>query len=684
MNLYNFYGRVIELWNGWELRAMILLSLSLQIFLTITGSRRKYTAGIWFGMFVWLAYLSADWFATITLGILARSQGGSESKGTTSNASFIPAFWAPMLLVHLGGPDTITAYSVEDNELWSRHLLQLLTQLAVAFYVSLRSWWSNDPLIYMVIPIFVSGVIKYGEKIWVLWCASSSKLMDSANEAGIHVRRQIYPEILLHQKLDDILPQLYEILITELGIDRLKQMLGIEGGTQRGLSDIFVTEQGMRRIVEMLGTEGFVDQIDDILSSEENVRRINEILGTEGFDKISGFNNIISEAKKFHEACFLFQTLKVLFADYTVPFPVHRISYGILQSKDAAGAFKLIEVELGFMFDVLFTKVMTTVCPRPRIILRFITFLSSVSALVAFSSMTRNSHTYSKIDIIVSYLLLFGATVLEIYSAILMIFSDWGMLWLSDQRKPLADSISRVICSSRLLSFFSNNKKWKASIAQYEPKNSRESPCKHLPKIFRTGNIQSWEDVGCDLKELIFKRVLDMRSRCNFPLVPYKILEERGDHALRSKDCLEKFEWSVVLKDFHESFLIWHIAVNTCVGQDSIHCNMSRSLSRYMMYLWSDLPFMLPKELGEPKYKQIGQNSEGSALSDGDELAKSLNLLQSEQKWEMISEVLVEMLTYSAIQCGWKEHARALQGGGELLTLVAVLMAHLGLHGQCA
>jgi hypothetical protein len=434
----------------------------------------------------------------------------------------------------------------------------------------------------------------------------------------------------------------------------------------------------------MLGTEGFVDQIDDILSSEENVRRINEILGTEGFDKISGFNNIISEAKKFHEACFLFQTLKVLFADYTVPFPVHRISYGILQSKDAAGAFKLIEVELGFMFDVLFTKVMTTVCPRPRIILRFITFLSSVSALVAFSSMTRNSHTYSKIDIIVSYLLLFGATVLEIYSAILMIFSDWGMLWLSDQRKPLADSISRVICSSRLLSFFSNNKKWKASIAQYEPKNSRESPCKHLPKIFRTGNIQSWEDVGCDLKELIFKRVLDMRSRCNFPLVPYKILEERGDHALRSKDCLEKFEWSVVLKDFHESFLIWHIAVNTCVGQDSIHCNMSRSLSRYMMYLWSDLPFMLPKELGEPKYKQIGQNSEGSALSDGDELAKSLNLLQSEQKWEMISEVLVEMLTYSAIQCGWKEHARALQGGGELLTLVAVLMAHLGLHGQCA
>jgi hypothetical protein len=141
MNLYTFSGHAIELWNQWELRIMILLSLSLQIFLIITG--------IWFGMFVWLAYLSADWLATITLGILARSLGGSESKGTTSNATFISAFWAPMLLVHLGGPDAITAYSIEDNELWSRHLLQLLTQLVVAFYASFRSWWSNDPLIYI-------------------------------------------------------------------------------------------------------------------------------------------------------------------------------------------------------------------------------------------------------------------------------------------------------------------------------------------------------------------------------------------------------------------------------------------------------------------------------------------------------------------------------------------------------
>ncbi|KAJ6380588.1 hypothetical protein OIU77_029479 [Salix suchowensis] len=84
----------------------------------------------------------------------------------------------------------------------------------------------------------------------------------------------------------------------------------------------------------------------------------------------------------------------------------------------------------------------------------------------------------------------------------------------------------------------------------------------------------------------------------------------------------------------------WHIAVNTSIGQDSSYSNTrntSRSSSRYMMYLSSDFPFMLPKEFGEPKNKQIGGNTEGSALSDGGELAKSLNLLDSKQKWGRIS-----------------------------------------------
>ncbi|CAK7345054.1 unnamed protein product [Dovyalis caffra] len=598
MNLYHLSGRVIELWNQWELRAMMLLSLLLQIFLTVTGSRRKYTAGkymagFWLGMFVWLAYLSADWLATVSLGLLARSQGGSESNGTTSKASFIPAFWAPMLLVHLGGPDTITAYSEEDNELWSRHLLQLLTQLSIAFYASLRSWWSKDPLIYIIIPIFVSGIIKYGERIWVLWLASSKKFWDSANEERMHLQRQIDQRISTRELIVD--------------------------------------------------------------------------MGTEHVDGILGFNNIISEeAKYLHEGHFLFRALKLLFADYLVTFPTHMISYHILKSKSPTEAFKLIEVELGLMYDVLFTKVMTEVNWQTRFILRFVNFLCSVSALLAFSLMARNFHAYSKFDIIISYLLLVGAIVLDVYSAILMLFCDWAVLWLAKQRKLFADSIYRVISSSRLLSLFSNNKRWKGSMAQIDLTDYRKSSNGHKLKFFSIGNIQRWEVVGDDLKKFFFNYLLDKRSRYRTGHVSV-ILEERGDQVHKRKGCFEQLGWSVTGKDYPESFLLWHLATHQYLDKDysdSIRCKMSKSLSDYMMYLRSDLPFVLPKELGEPREEPM--------ISDGEWLAISIQSLRtSEDKWEMISEVWVEMLTYAASRRGWKGHTKALTQGGELLTFVA-------------
>ncbi|XP_021907102.1 uncharacterized protein LOC110821539 isoform X2 [Carica papaya] len=150
-----------HLWNDWELRTSVLVSLSIQIILILLGNRRKYNATNCIRLILWLAYLLADWIATVSLGILANNYENDVLK----------AFWAPFLLLHLGGPDTITAYSLEDNELWLRHLLELVFQSGVVFYVVLKSWtssWFN----FLTVPVFVAGLIKYGERIWVLRSAS--------------------------------------------------------------------------------------------------------------------------------------------------------------------------------------------------------------------------------------------------------------------------------------------------------------------------------------------------------------------------------------------------------------------------------------------------------------------------------------------------------------------------------
>ncbi|CBI36708.3 unnamed protein product, partial [Vitis vinifera] len=164
---------VTKLWNEWEVRVLVLISLFLQIVLILLGNRRKYIPSKWIRVILWLAYLAADWIAAVCIGILSNSQGDSEDD-SLQQTNIIRAFWAPFLLLHLGGPDTITAYSMEDNELWLRHLLGLVVQFGGACYVFLRSW-EGMPLNILAIPMFVAGLIKYGERTWALRSASSSQ-----------------------------------------------------------------------------------------------------------------------------------------------------------------------------------------------------------------------------------------------------------------------------------------------------------------------------------------------------------------------------------------------------------------------------------------------------------------------------------------------------------------------------
>ena len=81
--------------------------------------------------------------------------------------------------MHLGGPDTITAYALEDNELWLRHLLGLIVQTSIAFYVFLMALTGGSRLSILSSLMFVVGLIKYGERTWVLRSASKEKLRQS-------------------------------------------------------------------------------------------------------------------------------------------------------------------------------------------------------------------------------------------------------------------------------------------------------------------------------------------------------------------------------------------------------------------------------------------------------------------------------------------------------------------------
>ncbi|KAM0834644.1 hypothetical protein ACQ4PT_063460 [Festuca glaucescens] len=151
-----------QLWNEWEIQCLVLVSFSLQVFLFFAGFRKRYRNRV-LNMLLWLAYLLADTVAVFVLGRLTRV-GGDDP---------LVLFWAPFMLLHLGGQETITAFSMEDCALWERHLLNLTTQVALAIYVVGKQWQGNKQLVAPMVLIFVSGTAKYVERIWILGRAGS-------------------------------------------------------------------------------------------------------------------------------------------------------------------------------------------------------------------------------------------------------------------------------------------------------------------------------------------------------------------------------------------------------------------------------------------------------------------------------------------------------------------------------
>uniref|UniRef100_A0A804UM69 DUF4220 domain-containing protein n=1 Tax=Zea mays TaxID=4577 RepID=A0A804UM69_MAIZE len=165
-------GKLVNLWNEWGLQILVIASFGLQVFLLVFGGVRRHSNSTALTFFLWSAYLLADSTAIYTLGHL--------SVDSMSDEHQLVAFWAPFLLLHLGGPDNITAYALEDNALWLRHLQTLAVQVLGAAYVIYEYIASRGALLFLAsLSMFFAGLLKYGERIWALKCGNISSIRSS-------------------------------------------------------------------------------------------------------------------------------------------------------------------------------------------------------------------------------------------------------------------------------------------------------------------------------------------------------------------------------------------------------------------------------------------------------------------------------------------------------------------------
>ncbi|XVF58359.1 hypothetical protein PTKIN_Ptkin07bG0060100 [Pterospermum kingtungense] len=246
-----------------------------------------------------------------------------------------------------------------------------------------------------------------------------------------------------------------------------------------------------------------------------------------------------------------------------------------------------------------------------------------------------------------------------------------------------------------------NDKRWSRVIAQYNILNSCITKKKTkwwwrvVQKLLGINDEIKKQEVDDELKEFIFTQLTKRaENSCDYMEdneSRKKRLNCRGDRVLEEKNCLADLKWSIIDAQFANSIFIWHIATELCYYADNmlpkaigLIGNKSDSAKYLLMNYYN-------YENKEETYEELLKLREGGGsdilLLSGSKLAYQLQNLKPQnegnwghkEKWEMMDQVWMELLTYAACHCGWKEHGQHLRNGGELLTHVCVLMVNLGL-----
>ncbi|XP_039116671.1 uncharacterized protein LOC120252555 [Dioscorea cayenensis subsp. rotundata] len=678
-----------RIWNAWNLQAFMLASLSLQIILIFSGSLRKRNSSWWVSLILWSAYLLADWVATFALGILSKTQDDHDCKSAEhslkQNAELL-AFWSPFLLLHLGGPDTITAFSLEDNELWMRHLLGLVFQVCVALYAFMKSL-PDTRLIVPAFLMFLAGIINYGERSWSLMCASVDGLRKSMvtppdpgpnyvkfmeeyscmSAAGLHVDIVVENEsepnpLALDTEEEDI-----------KDVELVSKAHYFFKTFKRLTVDLILTFHDRNESLSFF-LKRSPDQAFKLIEFELSF--IYEELFTKAtaLHTVAGpFLRLLTFSSIFSSLLFFFFTKKHGYVEADVT-----IAYILL-----VGALALESYAVGLLFfsewtflhlkklgyDQLSDKVFTTIsCFRPTNKPRWSNSMAQYS-LISFCLADDESSA-------------FKTTLKSIGMK-----DTWDKYWYTT----------------------------------------------YIP-------------VTDELKEFIFKEIKGKASSAQDSKSYKRFSDYRGEWALQKKGYRKELGWSVEV-ELDESILLWHIATDLCFyshkneqsepernreneqsepdrncenkqSEPERNLQMSKALSDYMLYLLLVRPSMLTAGIGQVRYGdtcaeakiffrrgeavldqqqaseklllvetkvpsvQIKGDRSKSVLFDACVLAKKLLDLKTGRRWRIISAVWVEMLCYAAIHCRSYFHMKQLNSGGELITLVWLLMAHFGLGDQ--
>ncbi|CAN6338371.1 unnamed protein product [Urochloa humidicola] len=173
-----------ELWSKWGIRITTGSSLALHIILLLLADIRRYNVWPGWTLLLWVAYQGLDKAGSYALGHLLLNSGCGDDEAAIESEQLLVAFWAPFLLLYLGGPDTIGAYSLDDDKLgWRKAFGAILEVLKALFVVVTKIWLADDAGLLRPASIImvVVGTLRFAENVVAIVQALGKKTSDDSN-----------------------------------------------------------------------------------------------------------------------------------------------------------------------------------------------------------------------------------------------------------------------------------------------------------------------------------------------------------------------------------------------------------------------------------------------------------------------------------------------------------------------
>ncbi|XP_052138840.1 uncharacterized protein LOC127757380 [Oryza glaberrima] len=635
-----------------RVEALVTASCALLATLVFLGSGRRTSRSAAFRFVVWLALMLSYPAVSYTIGLM--------QSGSFRNDMVV--VWACFLL---GCADGIAACSLDGADQQARTMISQATQV---FYVML-----------LLISYLGSLQLQLKVLLSLLWLLNVAKLV-------LRLRG------LLAAGRDRVLTADNWLISKYMAHEKVSSIWDFDPATMRGYRYV-VTGDDKKNVQYQYGAAEY--KVDDELVTVEKA-----------WEQHDG--SLLSDDDKLKDLCLSFSLFKLLRQRLNLngkPFHepkdirtlvfVRRGLAGGDSCEDHDRMYRVIEVELGFLFDFYYARYPS---PKQTLVPETATFMAAAALSLS---------TLFSPALVISLFL-----VLELSQYLSLVLSDWHRVkmlcryvrhrpWW--QGHPILEKFLWLTCRATLTRSY-----WSNSVGQYSLLHScleNQSSC-----LLTRVPLHRWVKDQLATTRAVTRRSLPVAVKRQI----HRLLRSEwlsnvkyGDRTLQRNDMLQVFDWSTSRYKFGTmgSILIWHIATAICDDElskllaaaagkapelvtDEVHDErllmeaVQEAIQNYLRNkgcrrskdaMFASLREFMPADEA---------NFTGEAvLVDGAQLGYQLLSTMADEAalWNVVAEMWVELLLAVAPSENVTGHVKKLATGGELITHLWALLTHGGI-----